>query len=84
MKTFLQFVMEASNNFDSLDDVSILNKIQGDEGLKTYFTTLLGDRKMFISELAKFAKEEKLNPVDYNKIYLVFHKENGLFANEDE
>lgn len=84
MKTFREFVLEVSNNFDSLDDIKLLNFIEKDDGLKTYFITLLGDRKMFISELKSIANDNKLSPSDYNKIYLIFHKENGIFKDEEE
>jgi hypothetical protein len=54
-----------------------------DAGLNEFFVSLLGDRKMFVSELKDIAKKEKLDIDDFGQIYLKFNKKYNPLDKED-
>lgn len=84
MKTFEQFINENKNAYTELDDLRVFNLIQKDTGLKEYFVALLGDRKMFVSELKNVAKENNISVSDFNSIFLKFYDKHSIFKESDE
>lgn len=81
---FLMFLAEKSDHFHSIDSFTLYSEITKNLGQKEYFESLLGDRKMFVSELKDLAKKEKLDIEDYNQIYLKFAKHFGFDASKED